>query len=175
MAMNKQVLAGLNKQLNKELESAYLYLALSSYFEENDLDGFAAWLKVKAKEEMVHAMKIYDYIGDKKAKRDLTAIPIKGTTWKSPLQAMETAYKHECSVTQSIYEILAIARENKDYSTEVLLHWFVNEQVEEESVADKMVQKVKMVASSSEGLFMLDNYMAQQAAKEAAMESEEEE
>jgi ferritin len=172
--MNQAVLDGLNKQLNKEFESAYVYLALSSYFEERDLDGFAEWLKIKAKEEMFHAMKIYNYLGDRRAKRTLTPISMKSTTWKSPLAAMEAAYKHECSVTESIHDILALARQHKDYQTEVILHWFVNEQIEEEAVADKMVQKVKMVEKSPDGMFMLDNYMAAQAAKEAAAEAEEE-
>lgn len=171
MAMHKQVLEGLNQQLNKEFESAYLYLALSSYFEEQDYDGFAEWLKIKAKEEMLHAMKIYDYLSDRNAQRHFMPIPIKTVKWKSPSAAMDAAYKHECGVSESIHNILALARQHKDYSTEVILHWFINEQIEEEAEAEKILHKVKMVEKSSEGMFMLDNYMAALAKEEAAADT----
>ncbi|MCS6809474.1 MAG: ferritin [Bacteroidota bacterium] len=161
--MNKHVLEGLNKQLNMEFASAYVYLAMSSYYESIDLEGFSEWFKVKAYEEMLHAMKIYTYIGDRRGKRDLMPIPLPAKTWKSPLAAAEDAYKHECRVSESIHSILDIAREHKDHSTEAFLHWFVMEQIEEEAEADRILQKVRMVADNPGGLFMLDNYMMERA------------
>lgn len=166
--MNKQVLEGLNKQLNMEFASAYVYLAMSSYYESIDLEGFSEWFKVKAHEEMFHAMKIYTYIGDRRGKRDLTAIPLPVKTWKSPQAAAEDAYKHECKVSESIHKIMDIARQHKDHSTEAFLHWFVIEQIEEEAEADRIFQKVKMVADNPGGLFMLDNYMMERAKVDAA-------
>jgi ferritin len=166
--MNKNVLEGLNKQLNMEFASAYVYLAMSSYYESIDLEGFASWFKVKAHEEMFHAMKIYDYIGNRRGKRNLTAIDLPVSTWKSPAAAAEDAYNHECKVSASIHKILDVARTHKDHSTEAFLHWFVMEQIEEEAEADRILQKVKMVADNPGGLFMLDNYMAERAKADAA-------
>jgi ferritin len=166
--MNKQVLEGLNKQLNMEFASAYVYLAMSSYYEGIDLEGFSAWFKVKAHEEMFHAMKIYNYIGDRRGKRDMTAIGLPVKTWKSPAAAAEDAYKHECKVSESIHKIMDVSRQHKDHSTEAFLHWFVIEQIEEEAEADRILQKVKMVADNPGGMFMLDNYMAERAKVDAA-------
>jgi ferritin len=167
-AMNKQVLDGLNKQLNMEFASAYVYLAMSSYFENIDLEGFSEWFKVKAHEEMFHAMKIYTYIGDRRGERDLTTINLPVKTWKSPVAAAEDAYKHECKVSESIHTVVDVARQHHDHSTEAFLHWFVMEQIEEEAEADRILQKAKMVADNPSGLFMLDNYMAELAKAGAA-------
>ncbi|TAE32742.1 MAG: ferritin [Candidatus Kapaibacterium sp.] len=166
--MHKQVLEGLNKQLNMEFSSAYVYLAMSSYFEEIDLEGFSAWFKVKAHEEMFHAMKIYDYIGDRRGKRSMTAIDLPAKSWENPVAATKDAFKHECKVSASIHSIVEICREHKDHSTEAFLHWFVMEQIEEETQADRIFQKAKMVADNPSGMFMLDNYMLERAKADAA-------
>ncbi len=172
--MHKQVLEGLNKQLNMEFSSAYVYLAMSSYFEEIDLEGFSAWFKVKAHEEMFHAMKIYDYIGDRRGKRSMTAIDLPAKSWKSPVAAAEDAFKHECKVSASIHSIVETCRQHKDHSTEAFLHWFVMEQIEEETQADRIFQKAKMVADNPSGMFMLDNYMLERANADAANIGKEE-
>ena len=171
--MHKQVLEGLNKQLNMEFSSAYVYLAMSSYYEGLDLEGFSAWFKVKAHEEMFHAMKFYDYIGDRRGKRDLTAINLAAKTWKNPIAAAEDAYKHECKVSASIHSIVDACREHKDHATEAFLHWFGMEQIEEETEADRILQKVKMVADNPSGMFMLDNYMLERASVDAAKVGQE--
>jgi ferritin len=153
--MHKDVLAGLNKQLNKEFASWYVYLAMSSYFDQEDLPGFSAWMRVKAEEELIHAMKIYDYIGHRGQERTLTPIVIDHADWTSPVQAMKAALEHE----------------HTDYATEVFLHWFVLEQVEEEAEAAEMVAKVKL--AGADNLFVIDNYMSQRAAQDSATKSAE--
>lgn len=167
--MHKDVLAGLNKQLNKEFASWYVYLAMSSYFDQADLPGFSAWMRVKAEEELIHAMKIYDYIGHRGQERTLTPIVIDNTNWTSPVQAMQAALEHEQSVSASIHAVLAVARTHTDYATEVFLHWFVLEQVEEEAEAAEMVAKVKL--AGADNLFVIDNYMSQRAAQDSATKS----
>lgn len=146
----------LNKQVNKELFSAYLYLSMAAYFEEQSLDGMANWMNVQAKEEMTHAMKIYSYILEGGGKVVLDAIEKPKTDWESPLSAFEEALEHEKYITKSIYDIVSLAREEKDYATEIFLNWFVTEQMEEEDNASKVIDKIKMVKDSPNGMFMMD-------------------
>ncbi len=141
--LKPQILELLNKQLNQEFYSAYLYLSMSSDFDGLNLEGFAAWSRVKAQEEMVHAMKIYNYIIDRNARVELASIEAPKQSWESPADAVEDSYMH-------------FARDTKDYSTEVFIHWFVNEQIEEEISADKVLQKVRMVKDSPGGMLILD-------------------
>lgn len=154
--LKPQILDLLNKQLNQEFYSAYLYLSMSSYFDSLNLEGFAAWSRAKAQEEMVHAMKIYNYITDRNARVVLAAVDAPRQEWDSPADAVEDSYNHERQVTESIHNIMHMARDTKDYSTEVFIHWFVNEQIEEEISADKVLQKVRMVKDSPGGMLILD-------------------
>lgn len=154
--LKPQILEVLNKQLNNEFYSAYLYLAMASYFDSVNLEGFAAWSQVKAREEMDHAMKMYNYIVDRNERAVLFDIKAPQQEWQSPLHAVEDSYNHEREVTQDIHTIMNLARELKDYSTEVFIHWYVNEQIEEEISADKVLQKVRMVEGNPGALLMLD-------------------
>lgn len=154
--LKPQILDLLNNQLNNEFYSAYLYLAMSSYFDSVNLEGFAAWSRTKAQEEMEHAMKMYNYIIDRNDRVRLFQIAAPRQDWESPLAAIEDAYNHERDVTERIHAIMHMARDTKDYSTEVFIHWFVNEQIEEEISADKVLQKIRMVQDSPGGMLILD-------------------
>jgi len=154
--LSKKLENALNKQINAELWSAYLYLSMSAYFESINLGGFANWMKAQAQEEVDHAMKFYNHIIDRRGRVTLSAIAAIPTSWKSPLHAFEEAFKHEQKVTAMMETIATIAAADKDYATTGMLQWFHNEQVEEEASTDAIVQKLKMIEKSTGGLFMLD-------------------
>lgn len=158
--MNKKMVEALNKQINEELFSSYLYLQMSAWFKQQNLDGFATWMRVQAKEELVHAMKFYDFV----IERGETALllPIAGPqkAWKSPLDAFEAAYKHELHITSCIHGLVDLARKLKDHAAESFLLWYVNEQVEEEANADGIVRKLRLMKDAPGGLYMLDRELA---------------
>jgi len=160
MEIKSKMEQALNKQLNRELYSGYLYLSMSAYFESINLPGFAHWMKKQASEEEAHAMKLYKFIVDRGGRVKLSYIETPKLEWKSPLQAFEDAYKHELKVTDMIHSLVGLARSEKDYATETFLQWFVNEQVEEEESANDIVQKLKMIGDSKNTLFMLDSVLS---------------
>lgn len=149
-----------NEQINEELYSAYLYLSMVAYFESINLPGFANWMRVQTQEEIVHAMKFYDYINQRNGRVALTALADPQIEWKSPMDAFEAAYKHELHITAKINELVNLAIEEKDHAANMFLQWFVNEQVEEEKNPLDIIQKLKMIKDSSDGLYMLDKELA---------------
>lgn len=159
--ISKKMQDALNEQVNAELYSAYLYLSMVAYFKSINLPGFATWMRVQTQEEIVHAMKIYDYLNERGGRVMLKSIDEPQTEWKSPLAAFEAAYGHEQKVTGLINGLVNLAIEEKDHAANMFLQWFVNEQVEEESNADAIVQKLKLMADAPGGMYMLDNEMGQ--------------
>lgn len=149
----------LNAQFNAELYSGYLYLAMAAYFEDNDYSGFAAWMRVQADEELEHGMKFYDYLIRRGAKVNIEAIAKPDTEWESPLAAFEQALNHERYVTSLINDLVALAREEKDFATDNFLQWFVEEQVEEEENAMENVSKLTLAGESKELLFKINEDM----------------
>lgn len=159
--IKEKVQKELNKQINAEIYSSYLYLSMSAYFESTSMAGFANWMRVQAKEELAHAMKFYDYIKERGGRITLHSINEPPKEWSSALAAFKDAYKHEQKVTAMINELVELAIREKDHATNNFLQWFVTEQVEEEASADEIVQKLKMVGSTGSGLLMLDRELAQ--------------
>jgi ferritin len=159
--ISKKMQDALNEQINAELYSAYLYLSMVAYFESINLPGFANWMRVQTQEEVMHAMKIYDYVNERGGRVILKSIDEPQAEWKSPLAAFEAAYQHEQKVTGLINGLFNLAIEEKDHAANMFLQWFVSEQVEEESSADAIVQKLKLMADAPGGMYMLDNEMAQ--------------
>ena len=121
MIISKKVEKALNSQVNAELFSAYLYLSMSADFESKSLTGFAKWLKIQAKEEVEHAMKIYNYLLERGGKVELEKIEKPKTEWETPLEAFNDAYEHEKKVTSLIYGLVEIAQAEKDYATNEML------------------------------------------------------
>jgi len=161
--LNERIEKALNDQVNAEMFSAYLYLSMSANFSAMNLAGFAQWMKVQATEEMVHAMKIYDFIIERGGRVTLAQIDAPETVWESPLAAFEGAYKHEQYITGRINDLVDIAIEEKDHASNIFLQWFVTEQVEEEASADEIVQKLKLVGSQGNAIFMLDRELGARA------------
>lgn len=151
----------LNSQFNAELYSSYLYLSMSSYFSSLNLNGFASWMRVQAQEELMHAMKFYDYIIERGGSATLKGVEGPPTAWDSPLAAFEHVYSHEQKVTALINKLVDLAIAESDHATTAFLQWFVTEQVEEESSADEVVHKLKLAGDQGSGLLLLDQEMGQ--------------
>ena len=159
--VSKKMEEALNKQVNAEMYSAYLYLSMESYFKSLNLNGFANWMRMQTQEEMMHAMKIYDFINERGGRIILKPIEGPSTEWDSPLAVFEAVYAHEQKVTGLINDLVDLAIEEKDHATNTFLQWFVNEQVEEEASADEIVQQLKMMENAPGGMFMLDRELGQ--------------
>ena len=170
--ISKKMVDALNKQVNAEMYSAYLYLSMESYFKSLNLNGFANWMRVQTQEEMVHAMKIYDFINERGGRVTLKPIDGPPTEWESPMAVFEAVYAHEQKVTGLINKLVDLAVEEKDHATNSFLQWFVNEQVEEESSADEKVQQLKMMEKAPGGMFMLDRELGQRVFTPPATQGE---
>jgi ferritin len=150
----------LNKQINEEYFSAYLYLSMAAYFDSINLTGFSNWMRVQSQEEMSHVMKFFDFVIERGGRVHLDAIKKPDIEWASPLAAFEDAYKHECFISGCINDLVTLSLEANDHATDNFLQWFVSEQVEEEASADAIVQKLKLVGDNGPGIFMIDQEMA---------------
>ena len=159
--LSQKMQSAMNKQINAELHSAYIYLSMAAYFESKNLPGFANWMRVQAQEEVGHAMKFYDFIHERRGRVLLEPIAGVPTEWESPMAVFENALLHEQKVTGMIHDLVNLAIEERDHAANSFLQWFVDEQVEEEASADAIVQQLKLIGDSGQGLFLLDREMAQ--------------
>ncbi|ADM28135.1 Ferroxidase [Ignisphaera aggregans DSM 17230] len=159
--ISDKIVEALNKQLNRELYSAYLYLAMASWFDSRNLKGFAHWMKVQAREEVEHAMKFYEYINDRGGRVVLEDIKAVQIEWKSVTEVFEYALEHERNVTRYIHELFNLARSEGDRATEVFLHWFINEQVEEEKTFSEILQILKYAGETPQIVLILDRQLAE--------------
>ncbi len=150
-----------NDQIRNEFFSAYVYLSMAAWFDDRNLPGMALWMRVQAREESLHAMKIFEHLLDRNARVKLRAISQPPVDFASPLDVFEQALKHEMAVTASIHNIYAQAVQEKDFASSVFLDWFVKEQVEEERQGALAVERLKMVGDDRPGLLMLDREMGQ--------------
>ncbi len=158
--LKQNVVDALNEQINKELFSAYLYQAMSAHAAHEGLAGIANWMDVQAKEEMFHARKIYDYVDEQGEKVKLLAIEQPESAFNSVKEMFEKTLEHEKFVTKSIHDLVALARKENDYATEIFLQWFVTEQVEEEATASDLLDKIKLVGDAGNGIYMFDKELA---------------
>lgn len=158
--LNERMAEALNTQLNKEIYSAYLYLSMSAYSSFIGLKGFANWFMVQYQEEMVHAMKIYNYVDSQGAQVKLMAIEQPPTEFESALEMFEKTLEHEKFITKSINDLVNLAIEEKDHATNIFLQWFVTEQIEEEGNDNDIISKLKLVGDKGNGLFMIDRELA---------------
>jgi ferritin len=157
--LSKTMEDGLNKQVNREFYSSYLYLAMSAYFETVSLKGFAKWMRVQAKEERVHGEKIYDYIIARGGKVTLGDIEAPKNKWASAGKVFEESYAHEQKVTGMIHNLVELATREKDHATFEMLQWFVKEQVEEEANAADILAQIKIVGDIPGHLFYIDHHL----------------
>lgn len=158
--LSAKILAAMNKQLNNELYSAYIYLSMSAYSTHIGLKGFANWFMVQYQEEMMHAMKIYDYINNQGGPVKLMAMAQPPTEFESPLDMFEKTLKHERFITKCINDLVDLAIKEKDHATNIFLQWFVTEQIEEEANDNDILAKLKLVGKKGDALLMLDKELA---------------
>lgn len=151
----------LNDQIQAEMYSAYLYLGMEAYFQSINLMGCANWMRVQTQEELVHAVKFYDFINERGGRVTLLALDAPPSQWESPLAAFEAAYEHEQKVTARINALVDVAIAEHDHATNNFLQWFVAEQVEEEDSTSGVVEKIKLVGEAQGGLFMVDQELGQ--------------
>jgi len=158
----------LNAQINAEYYSSYLYLSMAAHCESINLKGFGHWFRIQSQEEMVHVMKFFTYVLDRKGEVELRAIAAPPTRWDSPLAVFEAALAHEQHVTSLINKLAELAWTEHDHATSTLLQWFINEQVEEEASADLVVQQLKLAAGAPAALFMIDRELGARTLAPAA-------
>ena len=163
--INKAMQDAMNEQINKEMFSSYLYLSMAAYFEDKNLPGFANWMRVQADEEREHAMKFYDFILERGGRVQLKAIEAPKTDWDSNLEVAEEVAAHEAKVTASINDLYELALKEKDYPAQVILQWFITEQVEEESSAAQIVADLKLIEERGTAVLMLDKQLGKRVSE----------
>lgn len=158
--IGKTMQDAMNEQINKELFSSYLYLSMAAWFEDRNLPGFANWMRIQADEEREHAMKFYEFILERGGRVALKAIDAPKTDWASTLEAVEEVAAHEGKVSASIHALYELALKEKDYPAQVMLQWFITEQVEEEKNAAELVANMKMIEAHETAVLMLDHRLS---------------
>lgn len=151
------------EQINKELYSGYLYLSMSNYYADNNLDGFENWFFIQAQEERDHALLIRQYLLNEGECVTLGAIDAPDAAFDSFKAPLVQALEHERFVTASINNIYEAAVEKKDYRTQQFLGWFITEQGEEEKNADDLIRKYDLFGSDAKGLYLLNGELAARA------------
>ena len=154
-----------NKQINNELFSAYLYLSMSAFFESKNLHGFASWTRIQAKEEAIHAIKFFSYITERNGKVCLKEVKSPKSNWTSPLEVFEDTYKKESEITKNINDLVHLSHTEKDHTSSSFLNWFLQEQVQEESSALEILEKLKLIKDNVGALFILDKELSQRKDK----------
>jgi len=166
---SKKLFDAFNRQLNQELNAAYLYLSLAAYFDHANHHGFATWMRAQYTEENQHAMRFWEHIYDRGGKVELLAIDKPRTDFHSPLDAFEAALHAEKENTTEIHKLYEVAVAEKDYPAQVFLNWFIEEQVEEENSAQQIVDTLKQIGDSTSALLLLDRELGQRGTEGTAI------
>jgi len=162
--LSKVMQDAINEQIKNELYSAYLYLSMAAYFEAKSLPGFAVWMRAQSQEEVEHAMKLFDFVNERGGRVELQAIEQPPVGFESPLAVFQTTYEHEQKVTALIHDLYEVALDENDYAAQVMLHWFIDEQVEEEDSVSQIVDMLERIGDKDQGLIMLDRELGQRGA-----------
>jgi len=163
--ISKKLQEAINEQIKNEFYSAYLYLAMAAHCEAENLPGFGKWLKIQAQEEMGHGMKFYEFLVDRGARVTLLGIPQPPASFKSMASLFAQVLEHEQKVTALINRLYEIALQEKDFPAQVLLHWFINEQVEEEKNATQILEQLRMIPEKGGALLFLDRHVGKREAE----------
>ena len=155
----------INEQIKNELYSSYLYLAMSAHFEAASFPGFAKWTRMQANEETEHAMKFFDFVNDRNGRVELLAIDAPPKEFGAPLEVFKMVLEHEQKVTGMIHRLYELALKENDYPAQVMLHWFINEQVEEEKNASLIVDQLQMVEDRMGTLINIDHHVGKREAE----------
>ena len=157
--LDKKIIDLVNHQVNKEMYSAYLYLSMANYYAEKNLDGFAHWFTLQAKEEYEHAEKFMNYIHDNGEQVILEAIEAPKSDYADPIEPLKVTVEHEKYVTDLINQIVRVAHDLCDYRTLNFLSWFINEQAEEEKTANDLLARYEIFVDGKKNLYLFDQEM----------------
>ena len=157
--LSKKMQDTINEQIKNELYSAYLYLSMSAHFASQNLPGFATWLRVQFEEEQGHALRFYDHVLERGGTVELKAFDQPPAKWPSSLVAFKEVLAHEQKVTSLINGLYKLALEENDYACQVMLHWFITEQVEEEKNATEIIANLEMIEARGTAVLMLDHQL----------------
>lgn len=158
--LSKAMQDALNQQINAEISSAYLYLSMSAYCAARNRPGCAHWMRVQWQEELGHAMKLFEHVNDRGGHAVFMAIPQPPAEFKSLLDLFRQVLDHEKEVTALIHRLYEMAVKENDYPVQVMLQWFINEQVEEEKNAAEIVANLQMIEERGTAVLMLDKKLA---------------
>ncbi len=158
--LSENLQKAMNEQINKELFSEYIYLSMAAYFYSLDLDGFANWFTIQSKEENDHAMKFYYYVLERGGKVVLDKIEKPQSDFESIQEIFEITLQHEEFISKSINQLMDLSMKENDHASTSFLQWYVDEQVEEEANASKLLNKIKLNKDNQQGIFMLDAELA---------------
>jgi ferritin len=157
--MNKKVYKVFNEQVQAELYSAYMYLAMSVHLEDENFKGMAHWMRLQYEEEREHAFRLMKFMQERGVKPELLQIDMPQAEYGTPLEVFSKALEHEKYVTSRIHEMYEVAMKEKDYAAMSHLLWFIDEQVEEEDQTREIVDKLMMVGDNMNGLFVIDSQL----------------
>lgn len=159
--MNETIKNAFEEQIGHEFSAAHTYLSMAAYFESENLAGFATWMREQSREEIEHAMKIFDFLIDRGAQPELPAVPKPPHGFDGTVEAFSVAYEHERKVTEQIHTLYELALGEKDYPAQMLLQWFITEQIEEEKITSGILERLRMVEGSRSALLILDSELGQ--------------
>ncbi len=161
--LKTKIVTSLNKQLNRELQSAYKYTGMAVYCDNNKLPGCAQWLKLQSSEERVHGMKIYHYLTELGEQVEISAIDTPKQKFKNIKEVFEAALQAEEDITANLVDLTNLALSEKDQLTYNFMQWFLQEQVEELATTRSVIDDIDKLGTSGVGLFMLDEKLAGRA------------
>jgi len=157
--ISKKMAQEINAQINREFFSAFLYLAMANDALDKGFLGTYKWMSIQFKEEQEHALKFAKYLQDQGEKVVLGAMDAPQTEWKGILEMFQDALLHEKKVTAWIHDLNTLAIAEKDYATQSMLRWFIDEQVEEEAQCNEAISALSMVGGSTGSLYMVDRHI----------------
>lgn len=161
--LSTAMIAALNTQIKHEFFSSHLYLAMAAHCETLNLRGFAHWMEMQALEERGHGMKIYAYLNSNGARVTLSAIDQPAADFGDPIAMFKKVVEHEKFITASIHKLYEQAGNEKDYRTQVMLHWFIDEQQEEEENAQEILAKIEAVEGKMSSVLWIDKELKKRA------------
>jgi ferritin len=159
--ISKKMIEAINDQIQHELYSSYLYLSMAAHFDNENLPGFAHWMKVQTEEERQHAMKFFEYLYQRGGSVALKAIQQPPSKFKKPIDVFKQVLEHEQKITSLIEKLYELAIKEKDYASQVMLQWFIKEQVEEEKNDMEIINQLEMIGDSPAMLMMMDRRLAE--------------
>ncbi len=163
--LSQTITKALNRQVNAELYSSYLYLAMAANLETQNLRGFAKWMSAQSNEERGHAMKFYNYLTNQNEAVELEEIAKPQKSWSGVGPIFDELHKHELAITKMIHSLMETAISEKDHATQSMLKWFVDEQVEEEATTNEILQKINSINNDPVGLLLLDKELGERSSK----------